>query len=92
MTASASAEVPCPFCGGAIALPIDAVLALRAIACASCGASLTVDPDRSRQALDRLRRWQQDTRDATATAPATRWTDAPAPAGRGRRAARRRRA
>lgn len=61
MAAPPPGEIPCPSCGQPLALPVEAVLAGRAIVCAGCGLELTAQRDASRQALDALGRWYSET-------------------------------
>ncbi|MEQ8355345.1 MAG: hypothetical protein RH942_07400 [Kiloniellaceae bacterium] len=64
-------RIPCPDCGFALALPIEAVLAGQAIVCVGCGLELHVHQEDSQAALAALGRWYQETapaRDAAATA------------------------
>ena len=62
--------VPCPFCGHPIPVTADALLGGGALDCRSCGATLSVDRDRSADALDSLRQIQVP-HDADTTAPAS---------------------
>ncbi len=61
MATPAPGEIPCPSCNRPLALPVEAVLAGRAIVCAGCGLQLTAERDASRQALDALGRWYSET-------------------------------
>lgn len=59
-TANMTGQIPCPFCGQPVALPVDAVLRRQTIPCLVCGAELSVDADNSREALAMLERWRKD--------------------------------
>jgi len=56
--------IPCPECGNFIVIEVDAVLAGHAIPCVACGATLTVDMERSARAVEALGRWVDGTRSA----------------------------
>lgn len=71
MSALPPGRIPCPDCGQPLALPIEAVLAGRPIACAGCGLELHVKREDSKMALAALGRWYDETapaREAAATA------------------------
>jgi hypothetical protein len=74
-------SIPCPFCGGAIAVDPVEVLRGDEVACTHCGATLTVDRAASGAALDALARAMA----AVRTSPPAEGE----PAGRGRRRPRR---
>ena len=71
MTAMQPGEIPCPSCGLALPLPIAAVLSGQPIVCAGCGLKLTAQRETSRDALNALGRWYEETgaaRDMAASA------------------------
>jgi len=57
----AAGRIPCPFCGQPIPLSVDAVLQRVGIPCLSCGAEISIDAEKSREALSMLARWRNDT-------------------------------
>ena len=70
MTATRPGEIPCPSCSQPLALPVEAVLTGQAIVCTACGLELTAQRDTSRDALDSLGRWYEETADARRAAAA----------------------
>ena len=67
-------EIPCPSCGRMLPLPVAAVLSGQPIVCAGCGLELTAQRETSREALDSLGRWYEETgaaRDMAASAAGT---------------------
>lgn len=89
MTAEQHGQIPCPSCGQGLLLPIEAVLASRPIVCSACGLELTSKREPSREALDGLARWYQETQ-ATRVIPSST-PASPAAGGAGRRPRRPRR-
>lgn len=64
MTATQPGMIPCPSCSLPLALPIESVLTGRAIVCAGCGLELTAQRDASRDAMDALGNWYEETASA----------------------------
>ena len=64
MTATQPGMIPCPSCSRPLALPIESVLTGRAIVCAGCGLELTAQRDASRDAMDALGNWYEETASA----------------------------
>ncbi|MGD1879782.1 MAG: hypothetical protein ACFB13_20045 [Kiloniellaceae bacterium] len=90
MTALAPGRIPCPDCGQPLALPIEAVLAGRAIVCGGCGLELQVNREDSKMALAALGRWYDETAPAREAAAAASSAKSPTvPEGSGRRRPRR---
>ncbi|WP_299398375.1 hypothetical protein [Pelagibius sp.] len=74
MTATQPGEIPCPSCSRPLPLPVAAVLSGQPIVCAGCGLELTAQRETSREALDALGRWYEETgaaRDMAASAAGT---------------------
>ncbi|PWG64938.1 hypothetical protein [Sediminicurvatus halobius] len=85
--ALAPGSTPCPFCGTAVPLYVEAILARRPLACAGCGARLEVAEGASPAALASLDAWYQGMREAMAAAPEAEPAPKAAP-DRGRRGVR----
>lgn len=91
MTALQPGRIPCPDCGQALELPIEAVLAARPIVCAGCGLELLVNRDDSAAALNALGRWWDETAPARTVAEASAVASADPSSPTGRRPRRPRR-
>lgn len=72
--------IPCPSCSQPLALPIESVLTGRAIVCAGCGLELTAQREASRDAMDALGNWYEETASARKAAVATQAPAANPPA------------
>lgn len=78
--------IPCPFCSHPIPVTAEALLSGVGLTCSACGATLSVDRDRSADALQSLRHLQAQ-HDESTSPPA----DTPAPTRARPRRARKRR-
>ena len=68
MSQAEPGRIPCPSCNTSMPLAIEAVLDGTPIECAGCGLLLTTDTEASGQALEALRQWYRETREARAQA------------------------
>lgn len=71
-------QIPCPSCGKPLVLPVEDVLASRPIVCSACGLELMTKREASREALNGLAHWYQETQTARTNAgssPASPATD-----------------
>ena len=77
MAAPRPGEIPCPSCSRPLPLPVEAVLSATPIVCGGCGLELTAERDASRDALDALGRWYDETAPARKAAAVAGPAEAP---------------